>query len=223
MHNLSLALLAATMLFAGAVRAQSFCSSDGVPRPTALLERFVNADCADCWTDRQTPDAAAGTVAVDWVLPGSRGEEAPLSAVATRDALHRLEATRRPPPSMSSTAFYSAGSAPALRVGHGLPFNDYIGTTIEWRPSAGKGPWTAWLLLVETLPRGAEGSAVERNLVRNALRVEWTGAGTARLRESRPMRIPEGAKVERLRVVGWTEDARGQVLSLAQSRCAGSR
>jgi hypothetical protein len=37
------------------------------------------------------------------------------------------------------------------------------------------------------------------------------------------MSIPEGAKPERLRVVGWVEDARGRVVAAAQSRCIQER
>jgi hypothetical protein len=29
--------------------AQSACSSDGQAAPTGLMERFISADCADCW------------------------------------------------------------------------------------------------------------------------------------------------------------------------------
>ena len=34
------------------------------------------------------------------------------------------------------------------------------------------------------------------------------------------MNIPEGARPERLRVIGWVEDAQGRLLAVAQSRCA---
>jgi hypothetical protein len=40
------------------------------------------------------------------------------------------------------------------------------------------------------------------------------------LHESRPMRIPEGAQPERLRVIGWVEDARGRLVAAARSACA---
>jgi hypothetical protein len=219
MHKLSLAALAAAMLAAGGASAQSSCSSDGVPRPAALLERFINADCDDCWADRQTPDAAAGTLAIDWVVPGSRGDDAPLSAVALRDGLDRLDAAKRTVPDRSYSSFARAGAPQALRVAHGLPYNDYIGTSIELQRPEPPAGWTAWLLLVETLPKGTEGSPVERHLVRNALRVDWPAGRTARRLETRPMQIPEGSVASRLRVVGWVEDARGKVASIAQSRC----
>ena len=64
------------------------------------------------------------------------------------------------------------------------------------------------------------------NLVRNALQVAWDGgqplSKEERLRriETRSLSIPEGAKAERLRVVGWVEDSRNHIRAIAQSRCA---
>jgi hypothetical protein len=207
-----------TALLAGAAHAQSSCSSDGQARPTALLERFINADCETCWASRQTPEPASGALAVDWIVPGSRGEDAPLGAVATRDARERLRASGQDTPPQSASVFSRLMDAHRLRVAHGSPFNDYIGTSIELT-ARGPGPWRAWLLLVEDLPAGVEGSPVARSLVRNALRLEWP-ASAKRLRESRPMRIPEGAQSERLRVIGWVEDGRGRLVAAAKSACA---
>ena len=219
MNKLSpLAVLAFAVAFAtGAANAQSSCSSDGQAPPTGLLERFINADCEGCWADVKPPRPAARQVAVDWIAPGSRGDDAPLSAAATRDALARLDALRvKRPPSSDSKLRTVQGNAQTLRVAHGLPFNGYIGASIELKSGNG-GPWTAWLLLVETVSAGVEGTVVERNLVRNALQVSWDGK--TKTLESRSMGIPEGAKPERLRVVGWVEDARGRIRAIAQSKC----
>ena len=104
-------------------------------------------------------------------------------------------------------------------MSHGPPINGYLGTSIEFK-SPGPGPWSSWLLLVETIPAGAEGTPIERNLVRNALQLVWpAGADQPRLFESRPMSIPDGARPERLRLVGWMEDGRGRMRAIAQSRC----
>ncbi len=218
-------LLLCLAALAGAAHAQSYCSSDGQPRPLALIERFINADCERCWSDPATPQAQPRELAIDWIVPGSKGEDAPLASVASRDALTRLKALRQPLPARGDTSQQKlVAAARTLRVAHGLPFNDYIGTSIELKP-AGRAPWTAWLLLVETLPAGTEASPVERNLVRNALQPSWnlgpalSKEEQARLFESRPMAIPEGARPERLRVVGWVEDARGRIRAIAQSRC----
>ena len=71
--NKELALLILPLALAANAQPSS-CSSDGVPAPRALLERFINADCATCWGAKQTPDAASGTLAIDWVTPGAKGD-----------------------------------------------------------------------------------------------------------------------------------------------------
>jgi hypothetical protein len=220
------ALLFLLALAAAAGAQPSSCSSDGVPQPAALLERFINADCETCWSDKRTPDAASGTLAIDWVVPGSRGDDAPLSAVATRDGADRLEALHRKAPEQAASAFTQRQpekrpTTRRFRVAHGLPINDYIGVSIELKP-AGTGPWKAWLLLVETLPAGTEGSPVERNLVRNVFTTDWpaTAKPVATQYELRSMQLAQGAKPSRLRVVGWVEDGQGKVRAIAQSRCA---
>jgi hypothetical protein len=216
----------APLLLSLPAAAQSSCSSDGQLRPLALVERLINADCETCWSDPATVKPQARELAIDWILPGGKGEDAPLSAAASRDGLVRLQALGRAAPAMSDTAQTRlVAAARTLRVAHGLPFNDYIAASIELKP-AGRGPWTAWLALVETVPAGTEGSPVERNLVRNLFQPAWDGgkplskAEQIRLFEARPMSIPAGARADRLRVVGWVEDARGDIRAIAQSRCA---
>jgi hypothetical protein len=221
-----LAAACAALATAQAQAQLASCSSDGQPRPLALVERFINADCQACWTDPKTVKAGPREVAIDWIVPGGKGDDAPLAAAASRDALARLQALGRERPLQADTAQAKLlAAARTVRVAHGLPLNGYIGASIELKP-AGRGPWTAWLALVETLPPGTEGSPVERNLVRNVLQPAWDGPTPLskeeqkRLFESRPMSIPEGAKADRLRVVGWVEDARGRIRAIAQSRCA---
>jgi hypothetical protein len=221
----ALLMALALALAAAGAQAQSSCSSDGQPRPSGLLERFVNADCEPCWRATDTPRPGRGELALDWVLPGSRGEDAPLSTVAVREALARLQALAltRPQQDAASRRKARAGGE-RLRVAHGLPFGGYIGTSIELKPGRG-GPWQAWLLLVETLPAGTEGSPVERTLVRNVLQLTWdsqTPRSEVRrgsFYETRSMQIPTGADAARLRVVGWVEDARGALKGIAASRC----
>jgi hypothetical protein len=229
-NNLSRLMLPSLVLalHAGGLHAQSSCSSDGQPRPVGLLERFINADCETCWSDAGAARPRAGELALDWIVPGSRGDDAPLSAAANRDALSRLEALRRPvPPRMTSSHAKLQRTPRQLRVAQGLPFNGYIGTSIELKPANG-GPWKAWLLLVETVPAGADGTPVARNLVRNAVQPPWDAARPLskeeqqRLFEARPMSIPEGVKTDRLSVVGWVEDPRGRIGAIAQSRCGPS-
>jgi len=206
--------------------AQASCSSDGVARPVALVERFISADCEACWRDPATPVPGRGELVLDWIVPSVRGEDAPLSAAATREALDRLQALGRAVPAALDTSRLPAqATGHQLRVARGPSFNGYMGASIELKPGRG-GPWRAWLLLVETLPVGAEGSPVARNLVRNALQPTWDNSRPLskteqqRLFESRPLSIPEGADPRRLQVVGWVQDAGGRIRAIARSRCA---
>lgn len=212
--------------------AQSFCASDGQPQPLQLVERFINADCATCWTNTSTNQPAARAVALDWVLPGSLGDEAPLAAVASRDGLVRMEALQQAPPNASAVVVRPIQGSPAktLRVAHGLPVSDYLGVSIELKPAPSPAKaWIAWLALVETLPAGTEGSPVERNLVRNLLSrtldkpEQLSKTEQKRFFESRSMYIAPGVKADRLRVIGWLENDKGQVIAAAQSRCDGGQ
>jgi hypothetical protein len=213
-------------LAASGAQAQSSCSSDGVPRPVALLERFISADCDACWRDAGAPKPSRGEMALDWIVPGQRGEDAPLAAAATRDALIRLKQLGLATPrALQAWRLPASAMQRKLRVARGPSFNGYMGASIELKPGS-DGPWQAWLLLVETLPAGTEGSPVARNLVRNALQPAWDSAAPLskqeqmRLFESRPFSIPQGADPRRLQVVGWVQDARGRIRAIAQSRCA---
>ncbi|MES1980605.1 MAG: hypothetical protein V4454_05590 [Pseudomonadota bacterium] len=213
--------------------AQAVCASDGQPRPVALMERFINADCETCWRDPATRQAGPGQAVLDWVLPGSKGDDAPLSAVASRDGLKRLQALGRVVPQTTSGDTHNiAGLAGTrLRVARGLALSGYVGASIELKPlpaSARGQDWTAWIALVESLPKGTEGSPVARNLVRNLVQVDWNGSmATAReqkrLFESRVMGVASGANPERLGVIGWVQNNKGEVLVAAQSRCRPGR
>lgn len=225
---------AGTCLTAPFAHAQSFCASDGQPRPTLLLERFINADCAGCWIDTATPALPRGGLVLDWVVPGNKGEDAPLAAVASRDALTRLEALRKEPETGqwqqtkpvagAKVSEKRRASAYRLRVAHGLAFNGYVGVSIELKPLPAQsptrqdGPWTAWLALVEAVPLGTEGSPVDRQLVRNLLVVPWSRQQAGGL-ERRSMALPEGSNPERISLVAWVEDSRGRVQTAVQSRC----
>lgn len=214
-------------------QAQSFCASDGQPTPVRLMERFINADCETCWSDPATPVPGARAVALDWIVPGTRGDDAALSAVATQDALTRLDALKKSVPAKATASVHQVKGLPGaeLRVAHGVPALSYLGASIEVKPVAPsvKQPLNAWLALVETLPAGSEGSPVERNLVRNLLSHTWDGRKELlkdeqnRLFEARSMGIAPAANFERLRVIGWIEDNKGQVLAAAESRCVAPR
>jgi len=238
----ALRLSIAPALLAGAsLPASAFsgaCASDGQPPPRVLVERFLSADCERCWGEAPAASPGGSALALDWIVPGRLGDDAPLSAAATRDGLERLETLRRGPPATTDTAVTDvlpadrAGrNAGRLRVGMGPPLNDYIGATIAFTPSRAKQapraarpvtPLSFTLVLIETVPAGAEGNAAERHIVRNALQGTWTadaGARRAGWSELRPMRVPDGARVERLGVVGWVQDAGGNVVAAARAQC----
>ena len=205
-----------------ALPAHALCTSDGVPQPAAVLERFVNADCADCWRDPATPRAAAGTLALDWVLPGTKGDAAPLSAVAIDDALDRMYELKLASPARTASATSPREGPPAqLRLAHGEAYNDYVGTSMELK-QPGRERWQAWLLLVEKLPAGLEGSPVPRNLVRKVFRPDW-GKPMSRARdmvaENRAMQIQDGARPDRLRLVALLQDGHGAMRAITQTEC----
>ena len=215
-------LLALAVIATPLAQAQSFCSSDGQTQPARLLERFISADCESCWAEAAEGAARAepDELALDWVVVGSKGDDAPLSATASTDSPARLASLQQAAPvGVASVRRLVQAPKRGLRVSHGLPFNGYLGTSIELKlPRAER--WTAWLLLVETIPAGTDGTPIERNLVRNALQLAWpAGKEQPRLYESRPMSIPSGSRAERLRVVGWLQDGRGRMRAIAQSRC----
>lgn len=217
------------------VQAQSVCASDDQAVPVSLVERFINADCEACWSGPLDPQSAPGALPLDWIVPSRQGDEAPLSAAASRDALMRLEGLGRPLP---TTQFQTSrrvvkGLTWKLRVAHGPALGGYIGASIELKSnakdkllSAMPEELSAWLVLIESIPAGTEGTPIARNLVRNVLVLTWdkreklSKSEQLLFYELRPLNIPQGARPERLRVVGWVQDGNGQVLSAAQSVCA---
>lgn len=212
--------------------AQTLCNSDGTPAPRVLQERFLDADCSGCWSGAApvaapgaSPVAAPRTVTLDWIVPSATAADgAAMSAAALPEAQARLDALHRAAPSAQETLQASApvgtARAGALRVARGAVLADYVGVSIAWAPPrAAAGPVTAWLVLAEALPAGAEGSAVERLLVRGALTLRWQPKAGTKLSDARSMRVPETASPERLRMVGWVEDGSGRILAAAVSVC----
>lgn len=205
-------------LQAPAVLAQSSCNSDRAPVPAALFERFVSADCEDCWHDPKTPAPGPSALVVDWIVPTAAGDEAPLSAAAAPDALARLHSLARAAPTGTDVHTDTVAPRPGrLRVAVGPAFNDYIGGLVRFTPPRGaQAPYRFWLVLVEGIPAGSEGSPVARRVVRNVFHGEWPSGPQADLR---PLRIPDNAQASRLGIVGWVQDARGRTVAAAQALC----
>lgn len=223
-----------TILMIGTVPgawAQASCASDGQGAPASVTERFISADCDVCWSTPPDASEIEGAVTIDWIVPSASADNAPLSAAANRDALTRLESLGLPMPSSTkATAINTAVAGNPLiklRVAHGLALGGYIGASIELAVDAiPAGNWQPWLLLLETIPAGMEGTPVTRHLVRNVLIPAWqiggaqSGQATREFREMRPMGIPYGTTPERLRVLGWVQNEKGRLLTAAQSVCA---
>jgi hypothetical protein len=227
LKSLWLALLLAAPLLA---HSQSGCSSDGQARPGALFERFVNADCDACWRDAATPVAPAEALTLDWILPGSLGDDAPLASAASSDALARLETLQHAQPAGQArqTSPVTGWPQASLRLAHGPAVGNYVGVAVALNlPPDNSLAWplSSWLLLTEALPAGTEGSPVARNLVRNVLQTSWNAPsqppaqGALAVNDMRAMSLPEGSHASRLRVAGWVQDARGRVLISAQTSC----
>ncbi|MBK9237276.1 MAG: hypothetical protein IPO19_15365 [Rhodoferax sp.] len=230
--NLPLLMLLCAALSAPAW-AQSSCNSDGQSRPLALVERFISADCAECWGQAAAsvpvkPDAR--TLVLDWIVPSPAGDEAPLSPAATPDAALRLQTLGLTMPVGTVVAQHLLRPEPGLklRVAQGLSVADYIGARIEMRArpiAKGEAAPTVWLALVESITANQEGTPVARNIVRNLFQPSWdfnkslSKSERFNYTELRPMRFAEGARPERLRLIAWVQDAQGKVLGAAQSVC----
>lgn len=210
---------------------QSFCSSDGQPPARALVERFISADCADCWSAPQPELAKPGALVLDWIVPGSQGDEAPLAAAASSDALTRLQSLGQDAPrtTLVTRQTVTVRGAPRLRVVQGVAIGDYVGATIEIiraRTTDTTQDWSVWLAMVETVPAGVEGTLVTRYLVRNLSRTLWNidsklpKQEQMRFYDLRTLRFAQGASPDRLRLLGWVQDARGQVLAASQTVCS---
>ncbi len=222
-------LLLLFALQATQIAAQSSCSSDQAVAVKSISERFTNADCEACWT-KPVLTSKLGTT-LDWLAPSPAGEDAPLSAAANQDASLRLENLKIPLPKTQQivkTAVASSGYS--IRVAHGLAVAGYIGSSIELKQfpknfTSSKN-LTAVLLLTEAIPKGTADSPIERNLVRNMLVESWQVAPISRKKNEkqviltrRPLSIPAGVNPDNLRVFGWVQDDKGQIMAAAQSLC----
>ncbi len=184
-----------------------------------MVEHFIDAACATCWT--ADAPVAAGAWRFDWIVPGA--DEAPLSAAALPDATERLQRLGQPPTGAQQQP------ARALRgvqfsVASGPAWQGYFGLQLRLKtrsPSALPPGATGWVALVELLPPGSEANDGPRALVRSvagplALDAAATPRGTSHLRA---LRWPTGAKPERLQARAWIEAADGRLLAVAAHRC----
>ena len=204
---LALLLMASTSL----LHAAPACRQ---PAPRAVLERFVPADCESCW-QAASPKPAARAWAIDWIVPA--GDGAPMAVAALPEAVER-RATRlqaQPLPRVPPLR---------LHVADGPAWNGYVGLQLAvTRRGAYPAGASAYVALVERVPAGSDGTAIDRQLVRIVIGPLPLGelATLRTVRHLRTVRLPEGAQPERLASVGWVESADGRVLAAVQSPAAG--
>ncbi len=222
--------LTTLLLGTSLAHSQSVCSSDSQAQPQALFERFINADCATCWADTATPTAPPGALVLDWIVPGDQGDEAALSAAASSDALARLQDVQRARPDTQDRHDSRVDPLPGatLRVARGPAVANYVGVSVTLTLPQGASPalpLSGWVVLVQALPSGVEGSPVSRNIIRNAFQPIWNVGNVLsnkeqlRFHELRAMSIPERVQADSLTVVAWIQDAHGRILAAAQSVC----
>ena len=205
--------LALSATAAGTGTAAPVCK---VPAPLRLVERFMSANCESCWAAQGVKSEAKRTVVLDWIAPA--GGAASLAAGAVHEATARAGALTSSATALRFTTLNTA--APRLRIADGPAWNGYIGLqlTVDRRGRLPDGA-VAYIALVERVAAGSEGSAIERQLVRNVvgpLSLEELAATTP-VRHFRAMRLPEGAQADKLASVAWVESAGGNVIAATQS------
>ena len=195
-----------------ALPAQARCPA---PAARVLLERFVPADCEACWRDAVAP--AGAPAVLDWIVPSAYGDEAPLSAAAFAEAADRAGAL-----AADATMHRRHALAPSaglhVSVQDGPAWNGYIGLQLRvQRQRGGALPLgaVAYLALVENVAAGDEGTPIMRRLVRVLAGPLPLDAERVSNEHLRALRVPTGARAERLGSVGWVENPSGQVLAWA--------
>lgn len=218
-------------LWAGGVAAAD--DEDCLP-PTALLQRFMSADCAECWAASEP--VPSGALALDWIAPAASGDAAPMAVAAVSEAGERARrfGTLTADRTLTSRQPLRADAPLALRIADGPAWSGYIGLQFEvqLRRRDPAGTATArglqgWLALVERVPAGTDGSGSDRQLVRTLIGpLPLNGlTAAAPLLHLRATRLPENARPERLGAVGWIESASGElvVAGVAPYRGCGRR
>ena len=194
------------------------------PRPgAAVVERFISADCPDCWSASDVAAATSGWL-FDWIAHTPTGPQAALASAASTEAQERAQRAGGPSPTgmQSLTVRSTLPRMPGLKLGvqSGPAWNGYFGLRLEARGRVPAGS-SAWLALVEMIPANAEGSVAERHLVRSvagplpldAMRTDRAMSHLSALR------WPETAQPTRLQARGWIEGPDGALLAIASDRC----
>jgi hypothetical protein len=188
-----------------------------------FAEHFLSAACMDCWQAAPAAPAtsASGALRLDWIVPA--GDDAPLAVAALTEAAERwhggaLPASRE---ALRDQALPAVPPGVQLTVQSGLAWNGYMGLSFELASPPGAWPGDAhgWVALVERVPAGQDGTAVDRQLVRAVVGPFGVQAptGQERLLQVYAVRLPANAQAQRLGAVGWIQRDDGQVLLATQS------
>lgn len=213
------AAFVATVARAAGAAAPADCAA---PSPGAFVERFVPADCERCWSGDARAAPPRDALVVDWIVPA--GADAPLAAAASGEAARRAGRLAAGVTTTRRTRLDAAG--PALRIVDGPAWSGYIALRLvvsrggAWRPGL-----RGFAALVEHVPAGNDGSAIERQLVRavaGPLRLEELREA-ASVEHVRAVSVPEGSRVDRLSAVAWVETAEGRVVAAAAAPPAACR
>ena len=192
---------------------------EGCSAPGMLLERFIPADCEVCWRGGDTPSGTP--LALDWIVPSPRGDDAPLAAAALPAAGVRA-GTIAQIATTSRRHVLPSGAGLSLRVEQGPPFNGYIAAQVDVERDAARGGRpapsgaVAYLALVEQVRAGEEGATVQRMLVRAVVGPLPLDPDRSEVAHLHAFRVPQGSRPARLIAVGWAEAPGGKVLAAAR-------
>ena len=231
------------MTIAAGLLASTLALAAGKPLPgvaancpahaSAVVERFMGADCMDCWK-ATPPSPGAGTVgdtewSMDWIAPAA--DDAPMAPGALPEAVDRLARVgaglpamlATPPSAFDATTVLDAPSTKRRFYVHSsLPHNGYMGVQMH-----ATGVWpegsTSWIALVELIPVGVRDTVVPRHLVRVLVGPLKLPAGPGANNAVAPLyglRWPDNAHADQLVATAWVENADGRITQIASDRCA---
>jgi hypothetical protein len=198
--------LGAALLGSAALAATAAC-------PELLIERFIPADCEACW--RSASPAASGSLALDWIVPVAQGDEAALAAAAMPEAARRASGLK-PGATLERTHVLQGLH---VEIEDGPAWSGYMGVVLRVQRDDQPLPAGAagYLALVETVRPGEEGTPIERHVLRVLAGPLTIDAALPRVEHLLALRLPQGARGDRLGAFGWVEDGSGRVLAAAQA------
>jgi hypothetical protein len=185
-----------------------------------VLERFIPADCQTCWQGTLADATRPQAITLDWIVPAAH--DAPMASASLPEARERADAAPRSTPASPTRRRIHVlpTRVPALQIVHGPAWNGYIALQLTvTRSSALPAGAVAYAALVERVPAGSEGTAIERQLVRAAVGPLSLAelVREPRVVHLRAVLVPDTDRPERLTSVAWIETAGGRVIAAARA------